>query len=129
MRHPRRKGFGLMVVVMALTLVAIAMVVLTDGTVTMVRQSRRMLYEANRRNLEASALALVRREAAAAQDGKLPLAERNLDVSRLAIPSAGLGVEVLASGEGKTRVRITTTCLRGRNKITAIRRYRLPHEQ
>ena len=125
MRHPRRTGFGLMVVSLAIVLVVAAMVVLTDGNVTMVRQSRRMLYQAHRRNLEASALAWARREAAAPKDGKAPLADTKLDVTDLAIPSAALGLKVLDSTDGKTHLWITTTCLRGRNSVTASRGYRL----
>lgn len=106
----RRRGSGIVVAIMALSLVAGALFVLA-GT------SRAMLFEANRAhveamsyNLAASALAWARRNPASRGAVKL-------DVAALSVPNAAVTVELSDGADGKTTVLIHTECRRVRMTV------------
>ncbi len=120
----RQRGFSLTFVIIALILVGVGMSVLAGGSKVMLFYADRAYVQAVERNLTASGLAWVRAKASAQAD--LPVGEPvELDVAAFGCPNARLAVQVLDVREGKARVRIDTSCSKGRNTLNASGNYTL----
>jgi len=114
MTSPKTEGFILVLVIVALSLVGVVMLVLTEGANTMLFHADRAYLEAVERNLTASGLAWARQRAA--QGDAVPLsAPTQLDVSRLQGGQAALTVSFTRLDSAAASVRIETRCVKGRH--------------
>lgn len=118
----RQRGFSLTFVIVALILVSIGMFVLGAGSNVMLFYADKAYVQAVERNLTASGLAWVR--AKASGDPSLPAGGPvELDVAAFGCPTARLAVQVVEVREGEARVRIDTSCSKGRNTVNTSRDY------
>ena len=119
----RERGFILLFVIMALIVVGIATLVLTDGANTMLFHADRAYLHAVERNLIASGLAWAG-EKAAGRD--VPIGEPvHLDVTAVGCREARLAVQFLEVHSGKAAVRIATFCRKGRCVLDTSRNFRI----
>lgn len=114
----RRRGFTLTLVIVALVMVGVAMFVLTGGSNVMIFRADRDYLRAVERDLTASGLAWAKARVAA--DPNLPSGQAvSLDTTEFASPNAKLTVQILESHAGQAKVRIETSCTKGRRTLTA----------
>ena len=124
MTRRRRKGFSIVLALLAVSLAGMAMAMLAAASGNLAFSSRRAYIEACDRNLRASALAWTRRRPAAA--GDTPKNEKiELNTAALEIPNARLSVTRLPEKNGQPRWKITTHCRRKRMAIRTERIHRL----
>lgn len=125
MSEARRSGFILVYVIMLLAIAAVVMLVLTEGSNTMLFQADASYLQALDRNLAASGLAWARHQAAKvepmATDGPV-----SLDTRLLADGRASLAVEITKRSGAGTACRIETSVAKGRQSTSKAREYILP---
>jgi hypothetical protein len=103
-------------------MVSTAVFVLTIGSNAMLFHADTAFLRAVERDLIASGLAWTRAQVSNRRD--LPVGESvELDVAAFACPSARLAVRVLDVKAGQARVRIETSCSKGRRTLGAARDY------
>lgn len=116
MSETRRRGFILVYVIMLLGLTAVVMLVLTEGSNTMLFQADAAYLQAADRNLAASGLAWARQQAGedepATTDGPV-----SLDTTSLGDDRVSLAVEI-ARRDNATECRIETSVTKGRQSLT-----------
>jgi len=120
MSEARRSGFILVYVIMLLAITAVVMLVLTEGSNTMLFQADAAYLQALDRNLAASGLAWARHQAARGEPataGPVSLETRSLGNSR-----AVLAVEIARRGDA-TGCHIETSAAKGRQSISKSRQY------
>ena len=104
----------MVLVIVALSLVAVVMLVLTEGANTMLFHADRAYLEAVERNLTVSGLAWARQETAQ-RDAAASAAPIELDVSRLKGPQAALTVSFVRVESAAATVQVGTRCAKGRH--------------
>jgi len=115
----RQRGFTLTFVIVALIMVGVAMFVLTGGSNTMLFHADTAYLQAVERNLIASGLAWTQ-----VRGSGTPVGESvELDVTSFNCPGARLAVRVLDVQDGRARVRIETSCRKGRRTLDTARDY------
>jgi hypothetical protein len=117
MKTNRRRGAILTLVIVALGLMAVVMLVLTEGANTMLFQADAAYCRAVERNLTASALAWGQSQAARgdAVAAKEPLV---LDCDGFGDRRASLTVQFVRVGKDDAGIRIATSCSKGRHTLT-----------
>ncbi len=112
MRAQHRNGFGIILVLMALSMVALAMVLLASMSQTLVFQARQARLESDSDNLQASALAWAdRNRSRLTQSPGVPI---SLDCASLEISGAQASVAAIETVGSRLRVRVSTLCGRGK---------------
>ncbi len=120
----RQRGFSLTFVIIALILVGIGMFALGAGSNVMLFYADRTYVRALERNLTASGLAWVR--AKASDDPNLSAGRPvELDVAAFGPSAAKLSVQILDAQDGRTRVRIETTCVKRERTFNAVAEHSL----
>jgi hypothetical protein len=114
MRNPKTEGFVLVLVIVALGLVGVVMLVLTEGANTMLFHADRAYLEAVERNLTASGLAWARQQAVQS-DAAASAVSTELDVTRLKGPQAALTVSFTSVESAAATVQVGTRCAKGRH--------------
>jgi hypothetical protein len=111
----RRKGYGLFLVIMALALVGIAMILMTDISGTMSFQTQQAKVTADSDNLQAGALDWAAHNAATLKQsiGKAVA----LDCASLEISGAAASVTPVETVGKQLRIRIETCCNQGKHTI------------
>lgn len=124
MRTLRRKnnGFILTLVIVALMLVGVVMFILTEGSNTMLYQADAAYLTVVERNLIASGLAWAREKVSsnAATPSAAPV---ELDTAAFDLPHAGLAVRIEDVQNGIAKVRIETSCHKGRRTLKTSRTF------
>ncbi|MDI9431695.1 MAG: hypothetical protein QM570_08260 [Planctomycetota bacterium] len=125
MSEARRSGFILVYVIMLLAITAVVMLVLTEGSNTMLFQADAAYLQALDRNLAASGLAWARHQATKgepmATDGPV-----SLDTKLLGDGRVSMAVEITKRAGDGTDCRIETSVAKGRQSISKAREYTLP---
>ncbi len=120
MSEARRSGFILVYVIMLLAITAVVMLVLTEGSNTMLFQADAAYLQAVDRNLAASGLAWAHHQAARGEP--TTAGPVSLDANLLGDSRAVLVVEIARRGEA-TGCRIETSAAKGRQSISKARQY------
>jgi hypothetical protein len=128
MSAPRNRGLVLVLVIVALSLTAVVMAVLTAGANTMLFHADRAHCQALQRNLCTSALAWARHRAAD-PNATFPQDPIKLDTSALSPRPAILAVSFPQSGDNTRHVRVETSCTKGRQALQTVRSYEIPPAQ
>jgi len=111
-----QRGFTMAFVIVALIMVGVAMFVLTEGANTMLFQADTAYLKAVERNLIASGMAWASEQVSGG--GSPPTAEAvNLDTAAFGCPDARLVVRILEIRDGKAKVRVETSCHKGRQTL------------
>jgi len=113
MKRLRNRGFVLLFVIVAITLVGVTMFVLAIGADTMMFQSDTAYLQAVERNLTASGSAWSRQNVR----GRSPETfgrTVSLDLADMNIRGSSLTVAVGAPTDNRVEVQINTSCTRGR---------------
>lgn len=113
----KREGFVLSLVIVAFGLLGVAMLVLTEGSNTMLFQADTSYLQAVERNLKTSGLAWAQHQVRD-QGSKAPDGPVSLDVEALSSRPATLTVQFQPVGAVPSKVRIDTTCRKGRQVQT-----------
>ncbi len=125
MRRRYRKGYVILLALLAVALTATAMFVLAGISNSLAAEANRSQAEAHARNLTACALTWAGRNRDTAKIGKTI----ELNVADLNIPDGGVSVTPLESKgaprEKSPRVRIDTRCRSGRHVIKRSTKYLL----
>lgn len=116
----RRSGFILVLVVTALALAGAVMFILTGGANVMLFHADTAYLRAVEDNLTASGLAWARARIAA---GNLPSEPVALDVSTLGPPETRLVVHIVEVQGTHARIRLETSCRKGRRTLDSSREY------
>jgi len=129
MKIQRRRGFVLILVIMAIIVIGIEMFALSGIANTMQFQSQNAYLKACRRNLLASGL-LWANENTREKSSEIFDRTIQLDVSKMNIRASALDVTAsIASDEG-VEVQIYTSCSRGRQTLKGTGKYRIEfHDQ
>ena len=116
MKKIRQNGFGLILVIVVIALMAVVVFVLTEDAKTMLFQSDMAYLEAAERNLIASGLAWAKQ--GIKNDGK-EIFHKNieLDVTNLNFRDATLSVVIGTPADNRVEVEVTTSCSRGRRTL------------
>jgi type II secretory pathway component PulK len=118
----RNQGAVLTLVIVALMLVGVVMFVLTEGSNTMLFQADAAYLQAVERNLIASGLAWARaRLSSNANEQSAEPVE--LNTAAFGLPNAKLVVRILDVQGGTAKVRIETSCHKGRRTLHASRTF------
>jgi len=108
----RKKGFVLMLVIIAMSLVGVIMLVLTSGANTMLFQSDTAYLRAIERNLTASGLAWAKQNI---HNGTETFNRTIiLDIADMNVRNATLTLTVSTPVDDRVEVQIVTSCTRGR---------------
>jgi hypothetical protein len=116
------KGFLLTYVIVAMALMGVVMIVLSGGAGTMLTRANEAYLRGVERNLTASGLAWARTRISS---GSYPAIGESaeLDPGPFGAPKTALVVSVLEVREKDAKVRISTTCTRGRRTLNTTRDY------
>jgi hypothetical protein len=116
------KGFLLTLVIVAMALMGVIMAVLTQGANTMLFHADTAQMQAVQSNMIASGLAWARARIAA---GNTPAGAEpvQLDATAFGARNATLAVSILQVQEKQAKVRIKTSCMKGRCTLNASRDY------
>ena len=119
-----RRGFVLILVIVAIMIIGIEMFVLAGMANTMQFQSHRAYLKACERNLLASGLAWARQNV---QDKSGESFGRTveLDIGEMDILGSALEVTISASTDGEREVQVSTSCSRGRQTLHGSGTYRI----
>jgi hypothetical protein len=122
MKTTRKRGAVLTLVIMAMSLMALIMLVLSEGANTMLFHADAAYCRAVERNLTASALAWSQSQTARGDVLALgdPVA---LNCDALGDQRAALTVRFARTGDTAADVRIETSCHKGRQRLEALREY------
>jgi hypothetical protein len=112
----KRKGFVLVLVIIAVILIGIVMLILTEGSKTMIFQSNSAYLEALDRNLVASGLAWAKQSI---NSENKPAFDKTikLDVTDLNIRDAALSVCFGTIRDEEVEIELSTSCSRGRRGL------------
>lgn len=113
MKRAKQNGFVLIVVVMLLSLFAMASFILTTSSVTMAYESTTAALQAQSRNLTASAIAWAEHNAKKLNQLEDGMTLR-LDVSNMKAPQATCDITAIKPENGKSEIKINTRCTRGK---------------
>ena len=119
----QRRGFILMIAVMAISLVGVAVLVLAEGAKTILFQADRAYLEAVEQNLMAGALAWSRQNAhnLTGEQGKVV----ELDTGNMQLRDSSLTVRVETVTDRAIDVQVSTSCKKGRQTLSSSRKYRI----
>jgi len=122
MKSRERNGSVLALVIVLLGLVAMALLVLTESSNTMLFQADQAYLRAVERNLTASGLAWAQHNVT---DSNEPLGQEPvpLDVAPLSTRAASLTISVVEAGDRQATVHITTSCTKTRQTQSAAQDY------
>ena len=112
----RNQGAILTLVIVALMLVGVVMFVLTEGSNTMLFQADAAYLRAVQRDLIASGLAWAK-EKVSSNAGAPSTEPVALDTAALGVPNAKLVVRIVDVQNGRAKVRIETSCHKGRQTL------------
>jgi len=113
MKKVKTNGFVLLLVILALSVVALEMFVLTNISGTMQFQSHTVYLQACERNLLSSGLAWARQNIRN-KNGQIAGEQIKLDVSEMNILHSALDVTISMPSDTEAEVRISSLCSRGR---------------
>ena len=124
MKNQKRRGFVLIIVIMAIIIIGIEMFALSNIANTMQFQSQNAYLKACRRNLLASGLAWAMENT---RKKNIEILDKTvqLDVSELNILGSALDVTVNKTSEEETEVQINTSCSRGRQTLKGAGKFRI----
>ncbi len=129
MKIQRRRGFVLILVIMAIIVIGIEMFALSGIANTMQFQSQNAYLKACRRNLLASGL-LWANENTREKSSEIFNRTIQLDVSKMNIRASALGVTASIASDEEVEVQIYTSCSRGRQTLKGTGKYRIEfHDQ
>ncbi len=117
MRTAKRRGTVLTLVIVALTLMAVVLSVLSEGANTMLFQADAAYCQAVQRNLTASALAWGQSQASHGS-AVAPTDPVELDSRFLSERQAALTVRFVRISDATADIRIETSCSKGRQRLT-----------
>ena len=116
MKRTRKNGFVIIVVIMLMSLFAMALFVLTASSAKMAFESKTAALQAQSRNLTASAIAWAEHNSK-----KLDQLEDGitfqLDISSLKTPRATCNITPIKVEYGQSEIKINTRCTRGRRTL------------
>ena len=121
MEKIRQNGFVLVLVIAAIGLIAVEMFILTGISNSILFQTDTAYLEACEQNLAVSGLAWVRKNSGKENIGKTI----KLDVSDMNISRSILSVAIEESKSEEAKVRISTSCTRGRQTFAHGDKYRI----
>jgi len=121
MKTTGQKGFGLILVIMAISAVALIMFVLSSDANTMLFQSDTAYLQATQRNLTASALAWARHNAKTQTPQNL---DKPIDLDTSNLNTRGPST-LTVTIEAPSQVKIDTSCTRKRRTLTSHNKYKL----
>lgn len=118
----RNRGTVLTLVIVAVMLVGVVMFVLTEGSNTMIFQADAAYLQAVERNLVASGLAWARERVSsnAEAPGTEPV---ELNTAAFGLPNAKLSVRIRDVQSSTAKVRIETSCHKGRRTLHSARTF------
>lgn len=129
MKNQRRRGFVLILVIMAIIVIGIEMFALSGIANTMQFQSQNAYLKACRRNLLASGL-LWANENTREKSSEIFDRTIQLDVSKLNIRDSALAVTANIASDEEAEVQIYTSCSRSRQTLRETGKYRIKlHDQ
>ena len=129
MNNRRRRGFVLILVIMAIIVIGIEMFALSGIANTMQFQSQNAYLKACRRNLLASGL-LWANENNREKSSEIFDKTIQLDVSKMNIRASALDVTMSITSDEEAEVQINTSCSRGRQTLKGTGKYRIEfHDQ
>jgi len=129
MKNQRRRGFVLILVIMAIIVIGIEMFALSGIANTMQFQSQNAYLKACRRNLLASGL-LWANENTREKSSEIFDKTIQLDVSEMNIGASALDVTMSITSDEEAEVQINTSCSRGRQTLKGTGKYRIEfHDQ
>ncbi len=129
MKIQRRRGFVLILVIMAIIVIGIEMFALSGIANTMQFQSQNAYLKACRRNLLASGL-LWANENIKEKSSEIFDRTIQLDVSKMNIRASALDVTASIASDEEVEVQIYTSCSRGRQTLKGTGKYRIEfHDQ
>ncbi len=129
MKNQRRRGFVLILVIMAIIVIGIEMFALSGIANTMQFQSQNTYLKACRRNLLASGL-LWANENTREKSSEIFDKTIQLDVSEMNIGASALDVTMSITSDEEAEVQINTSCSRGRQTLKGTGKYRIEfHDQ
>jgi hypothetical protein len=118
----RKRGTVLTLVIVAVMLVGVVMLVLTEGSNTMLFQADAAYLQAVERNLIASGLAWARERISS--HAEVPGTEAvELSTAAFGLPNAKLVVRILGVQSSTAQVRIETSCHKGRRTLHSSRTF------
>jgi hypothetical protein len=122
MKTRNGKGFILTLVIVAMALMGVAMALLTQGANTMLFLADTAQMQAVESDMIASGLAWAKARIAA---GNAPAVAEpvQLDASAFGARNAALAVSILQVRETRAKVRIKTSCAKGRCTLNSTRDY------
>jgi len=124
MKRANNNGFIMLYVVLILSLIGLAMVLLSYSSKIMAFESSTAVLEANCRNILASSLTW------AGQNRERLLrfgrdATVQLDISDLKIPRSSCGLNILKADKLNIEIEVTVSCVRGRRQLERSRKFTL----
>ena len=129
MKNQKRRGFVLIIVIIAIMVIGIEMFALSGIANTMQFQSQNAYLKACRRNLLASGL-LWAKENNRKKSSEIFDKTIQLDVSKLNIRDSALDVTINIASEKEVEVQINTSCSRSRQTLKGTGKYRIEfHDQ
>ncbi len=124
MKKIKTNGFVLLLVILALSVVAVEMFVLTNISGTMQFQSHSVYLRACERNLLASGLAWARQNIRN-KSGQIAGEQVKLDVGEMNILNSALDVTISMPSDSEAEIRISSSCSRGRQTRKGGSKYRI----
>ena len=121
MKKIRQNGFVLVLVITVIGLIGVEMFILTDISNSILFQTDTAYLEAYEQNLAASGLAWVRKNSGKENIGKTI----KLDVSDMNISRSILSIAIEEFKSEEAKVRISTSCTRGRQTLAHSDKYRI----
>jgi hypothetical protein len=119
----RKNGFVLVLVIIVISLLGVAMLVLTDVAKTLLFQTDRAYLEAVEDNLTAGALAWSRQNVRSLTTEPNKVVE--LDTSAMRLRDSKLTVQVKSVTDTAVTIQVSTSCKKGRLALTGCRQYKI----
>jgi hypothetical protein len=126
MKQRRRRGFVLILVIMAIAIIGIQMFALSGIANTMQFQSNAAYLKACQRNLLASGLVWAR-ENTGINSSEILDKTIQLDVSKMNIRESALNVTIRHMSDSRAEVQIDTLCSRGRQTQKSTGKYEIQY--
>jgi autotransporter translocation and assembly factor TamB len=125
MRTARSSGFILTMVIVFLGLMAVVLLVLTEGTQIMLWQTDRMYLAAVQSNLISSGAAWTSVQLSA---GNTALSDREieLDAKSFSNRPCAVSVRLMSRTDSEAQIHIATSCSKARWTLTRARNYAIP---
>ena len=123
MKRANNKGFVMLYVVMILSLIGLAMVLLSYSSKIMAFESSTAYLEASSRNLMLSGFVWANHNM-----GRLSQAGDNgieLDISGLKIPRSSCGLNILKAESSNIEIEVMVSCVHGRRQLERSRKFSL----